>query len=227
MIVSLLALLLLQAGQPVVEDDAARICTASATGQRHARVDVSVEPRGDGDVSLLSVGWSPPRSSRPETSRPDIEAPRLRLYYEYAEADNIAEISDALGIASSTDAPDGAFNDMALAVRIDQGDTWYVALESIELDADRRFGEPLKATPSRDVRLAWLGNGDTDIDVLGTLQAAHMVTLSVVNRKGHPIARISYDLSATTERDRLFRTAWKKAHAMARQPQRCPKAPEE
>lgn len=226
MIVSLMALLL-QAGQPAVEDDAARICTASATGQRHARVDVSVELGSDGDISLMSVGWSPPRSSRPETSRPDIGAPLLRLYYEYAEADNIDEISDALGTASSIDAPEGAFDDMALAVRIDQGDTWYVALESIELDADQRFGEPLKTTPPRDTRSAWLGNGDTDIDVLGTLQSAHMVTLSVVNRKGHPITQIDYDLSATAERDRLFRTAWKKAHSLARQPRRCPKAPEE
>lgn len=225
MIVSLLALLL-QAGQPVVDDDAGRICTGSAKGQRHARVDVSVEPDGDGDVSLLSVGWSPPRS-RPETSRPDMEPPRLRLYYQYAEADDIDEISDALGTASSIDAPDGALDNMALAVRIDQGDTWYVALESIELDADRRFGESLKADPPRDTRSAWLGNGNTDIDVLGTLQSAHMVTLSVVNRKGHPIAQTDYDLSATAERDRLFRTAWKKAHAMARQPQRCPKAPDD
>lgn len=230
MIAAILALLL-QAGQPAsasaADDIGDRICTASAKGTRQARVDVSVEPDPDGEASLLNVGWSPPRSARPATSRPDIEAPRLMLYYAYAEADNIDEISDALGDASSIAAPDGTWDDMALAVRIDGGETWYVALDTLELDTDQRFGAPRTVTPPRDARAAWLSDGNTDIDVYETLETARTLTLSVVNRAGHPVSQAGYDLSATAERDRLFRTAWKKAHAMARKPLQCPKVDDE
>jgi hypothetical protein len=221
MIVALLAMLL-QSGPaaPQVANEE-RICTASATGRHGARVDVSVEVTPDRAIFTQNVGWSPPKASSAALSRPGVKAPALTLYYEYAQADDIDDLSSALGEVSSVDAPAGTFDDMALAVRIDQGDTWYVALDSIELDPEYRFGKTMVGGTADDRRSAWLSDGNTDIDPLEALETARSATLSLVNRKGHPVSQISYDISATAERDRLFTKAWKKAEKLAQRPARC------
>ncbi|WP_447753717.1 hypothetical protein [Sphingopyxis fribergensis] len=229
MIAPLLALLL-QSGQAAPEPPAADdewVCTASAKGKRDARVDVSVEVTTSRDILTHNVGWSPPRASRAAISRPDIKAPGLTLYYEYAEAGTIDELTSALGDVSGVDAPDGTFDDMALAVRIDQGETWYVTLDAMELDPEYRMGKAKTGTPAEDYRAAWLSDGNTDIDPLEALETARAATLSIVNRKGHPVSQISYDLSATTERDRLFVKAWKRAETLALHPTRCARADDE
>lgn len=220
---------LLQTGQVAPKTSAADewICTASVRGKRDARVDISVEVAADRDIFIQNVGWAPPKASRPATSRPDVRAPGLTLFFEYAEPDDIAELSSALGEVSSIDAPAGTLDDMALAVRIDQGDTWYVAIEATELDREYRIGKTRATDPADDHRSAWLANGDTEIDPIEALGTARIATLSVVNRKGHPVSRTSYDLSATAERDRLFAKAWKQAERLARRPERCTRVGDE
>ncbi|MDO9370011.1 MAG: hypothetical protein Q7T68_15705 [Sphingopyxis sp.] len=224
MIAALLVLML--APETIAEDDQ-WVCTARAKGQRDARVDVSIQLTTDRDILVQNVGWSPPRAARAGSSRPDIEAPGLTLYYEYAEAGDIGDLTNALGDVSSIDAPAGTFDDMALGVRIDQGDTWYVALETLEsmdLAPEYRIGETKTVAPPLDFRSAWLADADTDIDPLEGLGAARVAKLSLVDRKGRPVSQISYDLSATAERDRLFAKAWKKAETLALHPTRCTRA---
>lgn len=225
--------LLLQSGQPASEtvaDNGEWVCTARAKGKRDARVDVSIRVTTDRDILTQNVGWSPPRASRAATSRPDVKAPSLTLYYEYAEAEEIGEVTNALGDVSSIDAPAGTFDKMALGVRIDRGKTWYVALESLETmetPPDHRIGTRQIGDSTYDFRSAWLTDGDTDIDPLEALQAARIATISIVNRRGHPVSQISYDLSATAERDRLFAKAWKRAETLSMRPQRCTPARDE
>lgn len=215
--------LLLQSGQVAPKNPPSQewICTASAKGKHDARVDIRIEVAADRDMFIQNVGWSPPKASRAAISRPDIKAPGLTLFYEYAEADDIDELSSALGEISSIDAPAGTLDDMALAVWIDQADAWYAAIESIDLDPEYRIGKVKTAQPAEDRRSAWLTDADADIDPLEALETGRIVTLAVVNRKGHPVSRISYDLSATVERDRLFAKAWRQAQKLALRPERC------
>lgn len=233
--IAALLILLLQSGQPAPEapaDDRQWVCTASAKGKHDARVDVSIQLTTDRDILTRNIGWSPPTASRASISRPDVNVPGLTLYYEYAEADDIDEVTDALSDVSSVNAPAGTLDQMALAVRIDHGEPWYVRLERIgppESDSDYRIVEAETGNPAFDFRTARLTDGDSsaDIDPLESLQGARIATLSLVDRKENAVSRISYDLSATAERDRLFAKAWKKAEALALHPQRCAKTAEE
>lgn len=212
----LVTMLLAQPAPDTARSDRQWVCSADARGSRGARVDVSIQLTTGGDILSRDVNWSPPTPVRAALSRPDVKAPGLTLYYEDAEAEGIGEVTDALGNISSTSAPAGTLDDMALAVRIDGDAAWHV-----ELEAMPGASAPETGAPTFDYRSGWLADGDTDIDPIERLRSARTVTLSLVNRAGHPVSQVGYDLSATAERDRLFRQAWAKADKLALRPARC------
>lgn len=193
------------------------VCTASAKGGRGAHVDIVAQVDGDGEIWSRSISWTPPMLDASAPQYRDLGNPGLSILYDDAEADAIGELTGAIGDVSSVGGPVGALRRLTLFVLLDNGDSWTAELEPFGV-AQQMGGSPYRYASAE------LTNTDRDGDPYESLEKASTVTLSLRDTAGRPVAQARYDLGAKAERDRLFRTAWRKAEKMAKQPKRCDKA---
>jgi hypothetical protein len=217
MIRALLATALLAAPIPAMAQNEERVCTAVAKGSRDAQVTVVAEVDGDGDIWSRSVRWTPPMLDASPPQYRDLDRPELVLQYDDAEAGAIGELTEAVGEISSVGGPTGALRQLTLLLWMDSGESWSVELEPSGV-AYRIGGSPFRYAS------ASITDGGGDGDPYERLETGTALTLSLQDAMGRPVAQARYDIGARAERDRLFRSAWRKSEAMARNPKQCDKA---
>ncbi|MBL8651342.1 MAG: hypothetical protein JNL35_13190 [Sphingopyxis sp.] len=218
MIRALLVAALLATPVPALAQvDGQWVCSAGAKGSKDSHVDVGMHIDANGEVLTRYVSWQPPRIETSKSQYPDLGAPGLTIYYDDAEADAIGELTNAVGDVSSVGGPDRAFRRVTLHVLLDGGDSWTADLE--------RFAPEYKIGANRyRYASADLTRSDWDGDPYERLETGPTAMLSLRDTMGRPVAQARFDLAAKAERDRLFRTAWRRAEAMAKNPKKCDKA---
>jgi len=218
MIRALAAAALLTAPAPATAQyDGDWVCNAVAKGSRGAHVDVIAEVGSDGEIWSRSTSWTPPMLDASEPQYRDLDKPGLSLFYEDAEAGAIGELTRAIGDVSSTGGPVGALRDLMLLVLMDGGASWTAELEPFGVE-QRAGGSPYRYASAE------IDDTDWDGDPYGLFEAGGIVTLSLQDAVGRPVAQARYDIGAKAERDQLFRSAWRKAEAMAKNRKGCDKA---
>lgn len=195
------------------------VCNAVAKGSRGAQVDVVAQVGSDGDIWSRSISWMPPMLDASKPQYPDLDKPGLSLQYDDAEAEAIGELTSAIGDVSSVGGPVGALRNLTLLVLMDGGASWTTELEPFGVS------QQIGGSPYRYAS-AHLDDTDWDGDPYDLFEAGGIVTLSLQDGAGRPVAQARYDLGAKAERDRLFGTAWRKAEAMAKSKKGCEKAEE-
>lgn len=218
MIPALVAASLMIASTPAMgQYDGDWVCSATVKGARGAQVDVVAQVDSEGEIWSRSIHWTPPMLDASKPQYPDLDRPGLSLQYDDAEAEAIGELTGAIGDVSSVDGPAGALLDLTLLVLMDGGDSWTIKLEPF--GTVQQIGGSLYRYAS-----AQIDDTDWDGDPYERLETGGIVTLSLRDTLGRPVAQARYDVGAKAERDRLFRSAWRKAEKMALHPQRCTKA---
>lgn len=202
---------------PEIEDQ--WVCSAYADGRRDSRVDVSTFLTTSGTIVARYISWSPPIAGQSQPRLPYLNAPDITLYYDHATAHGIGTPTSALGGATSVGDPEDALGRLTLSVRVDGGEPWTMSLEASDLGPEYKIGEELFHSAS-----AWITEDDERRERAERLESGRAVTLWLLNDAGQPVAQTHYDLTSKTERDRLFRTAWRKAEKLAQHPERCEKA---
>lgn len=221
MIRALAAAALLTASTPATAQyDGDWICTATVKGGRDAQVDVIAQVGSDGDIWSRSVSWVPPMLDASKPQYRDLDRPGLSLQYDSADVEAIGELTSAIGDVSSVGGPVGALRDLTLLILMDGSASWTVELEPFGVE--RRIG----GSPYRYAS-AHIDDTDWDGDPYELFEAGGIVTLSLQDAAGRPVAQARYDVGAKAERDRLFRSAWRKAEKMAKTRKGCDKASEE
>ena len=216
MIRPLLVAMLLTSAAPAMAQNEERVCTAIAKGSRGAHVDIVAQVDSDGEIWSRSISWMPPMLDASKPHYADLDNPGLILQYDDAEADAIGEMTEALGDVSSVGGPKDALRKMSMLVLMGDGSSWIIEPEPAGVSY-RIGGSPFRYASAR------LDDTEWDGDPYERLEAGGMVTLSLRDAMGRPVAQARYDLGATAERDRLFRAAWRKADKMAKNPKLCDK----
>lgn len=192
------------------------ICTASAKGSRGAHVDITAQVDGDGEIWSRSVSWAPPMLDASTPQYQDLGQPGLVIQYDDADAEAIGELTSAIGDVSSVGGPGGALRRLTMWVLLDGGDSWSVEPEPFGV-AYKIGGNPFRYASAQ------LDDTDWDGDPYERLETGSAVTLSLRDTMGRPVAQARYDLGAKAERDRLFRSAWRKSETMAKSRKQCDK----
>lgn len=195
------------------------VCSAIAKGSRGAQIDVIAQVGSDGEIWSRSISWTPPMLDASKPQYRDLDRPGLSLQYDDAEAGAIGELTSAIGDVSSVGGPVGALRDLTLRVLMDGGASWTAELEPFGVE-QRVGGSPYRYAS------AYVDDTDWDGDPYELFEAGGVVTLSLQDAVGRPVAQARYDIGAKAERDRLFRSAWRKAEAMAKSKKGCDKAGE-
>ena len=195
------------------------VCSGVAKGSRGAQVDVIAQVGSDGEIWSRSISWTPPLLDASKPQYRDLDKPGLSLQYDDAEVGAIGELTSAIGDVSSVGGPVGALRDLKMIVLMDDGASWTTELEPFGVS--RRIG----GSPFRYAS-AEIDDTDWDGDPYALFEAGGIVTLSLQDAVGRPVAQARYDIGAKTERARLFRSAWRKAEAMAKSKKGCDKAGE-
>ena len=218
MIRPLMVMMLITAATPAIAQyDDERICTASAQGKRGAHVDVVAQVGTDGEIWSRTVNWTPPLLDASTPRYHDLRNPSPLIRYDDAEADAIGEMTAAIGEISSLGGPDGALRRLSMWVIMDDGDSWEVEPEPASTVYS--IGGSLFRYASAD-----LTDTDWDGEPQEILEAGGRITLSLRDTIGRPVAQARYDLGAISERDRLFRSAWRKVENMAKNQRLCSSA---
>ena len=192
---------------------------AIAKGSRGAQVDVIAQVGSEGDIWSRSIAWTPPMLDASKPQYRDLDRPGLSLQYDDAEAGAIGELTGAIGDVSSVGGPVGALRDLTMLVLMDGGASWTIEPEPFGVS------QQIGGSPFRYASAA-IDDTDWDGDPYELFEAGGVVTLSLQDAVGRPVAQARYDIGAKAERDRLFRSAWRKAEAMAKSRKGCDKAGE-
>lgn len=219
MIRALGALLLASPVPAMAQYDGDWVCNAVAKGSRGAHVDVVAQVDSEGEIWSRSISWTPPLLDASKPQYRDLDRPGLSLQYDEAEAGAIGELTSAIGDVSSVGGPVGALRELTLRVLMDGGASWTAELEPFGVE-QRVGGSPYRYAS------AYVDDTDWDGDPYELFEAGGVVTLSLQDAVGRPVAQARYDIGAKAERDRLFRSAWRKAEAMAKSKKGCDKAGE-
>lgn len=193
------------------------MCSAIAKGSRGAQVDVIAQVGSDGDIWSRSISWAPPLLDASKPQYRDLHNPGLSLQYDDAEAEAIGELTSAIGNVSSVGGPVGALRDLKMLVLMDGGASWTIELEPFGM-AQKIGGSPFRYASAE------IDDTDWDGDPYELFEAGGIVTLSLRDAVGRPVAQARYNVGAKAERDRLFRSAWRKAEKMAKSRKGCSKA---
>ncbi|KTE31693.1 MULTISPECIES: hypothetical protein [unclassified Sphingopyxis] len=193
------------------------VCNAVAKGSRGAQVDVIAQVGSDGEIWSRSISWTPPMLDASKPQYRDLDRPGLSLQYDDAEAEAIGELTSAIGDVSSVGGPVGALRDLKMLVLMDGGASWTTELEPFGV-SQQIGGSPFRYASAE------IDDTDWDGDPYELFEAGGVVTLSLQDAVGRPVAQARYDIGAKAERDRLFRSAWRKAEAMAKSRKGCDKA---
>lgn len=106
---------------------------------------------------------------------------------------------------------------MTLSLHVDSADVWTAALtEANGLGPDYRIGPDPYVSRS----VGWTDEPEHG-DRLSILARSRNATLSLVNAYGQIVSSVRYDLSATAQRDMLFRKAWTQAEKLSSHPTQC------
>lgn len=220
MIRALVVAALLSAPVPAMAQyDGDRVCSAVAKGSRGAQVDVIAQVGSDGEIWSRSISWTPPMLDASKPQYRDLDRPGLSLQYDDAEAGAIGELTSAIGDVSSVGGPVGALRELKMLVLMDGGASWTAELEPFGV-SQQIGGSPYRYASAEIDDTDWNG------DPYELFEAGGIVTLSLQDAVGRPVAQARYDVGAKAERDRLFRSAWRKAEAMAKSRKGCDKAGE-
>lgn len=195
------------------------VCSAIAKGSRGAHVDVIAQVGGDGEIWSRSISWTPPMLDASKPQYRDLDRPGLSLQYDDAEAGAIGELTSAIGDVSSVGGPVGALRDLTMLVLMDGGASWTAELEPFGVS------QQIGGSPHRYAS-TYVDDTDWDGNPYELFEAGGIVTLSLQDAVGRPVAQARYDIGAKAERDRLYRSAWRKAEAMAKSKKGCDKAGE-
>ncbi|HMO75515.1 MAG TPA: hypothetical protein PKD99_16060 [Sphingopyxis sp.] len=215
--VLLAAALLATSASAMAQYDDDWICSAIVKGGRGAQVHVIAQVDSEGEIWSRSASWTPPMLDASKPQYRDLDRPGLSIQYDDAEAGAIGELTSAIGDVSSVGGPVGALRDLTLWVMMDGGYSWSVEPEPFGVQ------QQIGGIPFRYAS-AHIDETDWDGDPYEVLEAGGIVTLSLRDAVGRPVAQARYDLGAKAERDRLFRSAWRKAEKMARNRKGCDKA---
>jgi hypothetical protein len=220
MIRALVVAALLSAPVPAMAQyDGDRVCSAVAKGSRGAQVDVIAQVGSDGEIWSRSISWTPPMLDASKPQYRDLDRPGLSLQYDDAKAGAIGELTSAIGDVSSVGGPVGALRELKMLVLMDGGASWTAELEPFGV-SQQIGGSPYRYASAEIDDTDWNG------DPYELFEAGGIVTLSLQDAVGRPVAQARYDVGAKAERDRLFRSAWRKAEAMAKSRKGCDKAGE-
>ena len=191
-------------------------CDGVAKSQTGAEVSMTWFVEASGAVMARTASWTPPvvasQASAGARRKPFGEAdPDLSIDYDEPEKPAIGR-PDLVSVAVTARAAPWRVGGLAVALSLDGGRTWPVALTLFAPEPD---------FPERALMTGSLADSDTNSNLLKVIESAREGVAALTDRTGRTLGQTRYDLSAHAERDRLYQAAWAAAERAARHPTRC------
>lgn len=207
----LAAALVAVSGVPALAGERQVLCSGQASGTRGDRVDVSIYVDADGKQIGSYASWDPPLSGPQPASAADAPDLTFTIMYHEAGAGGLGAAGHPMIIATAL-APPGK-------KRRGNPERQLAGL-GLELSVDQSAAQPLELrSDPRIMPLPMIATRYADAPALP--EGARTVSLKLIDSRKRTVGGVSYDLTDTATRDRLFAAAWQAAQAATVAPDGC------
>jgi hypothetical protein len=185
-------------------------CFATASGAHESNIEVSLFVQTDGKIISSGARWEPPVVDVEGPSKAPFKRPVLfYMFYDPAPSLLSESLYSTLGRAGVV-GPLSALRGMQLSLTSGDGQPKVEPLPEEGIAPDYSVG--FVDFEHRAIR-GWDNRASSE----------KSASISLLGQDGEVIAKVSYDLGAVDERDRLFKQAWTKAEALTHHLDKCEK----